>query len=156
MELKLKGGASLKPPLKDCLRDAVPFALHLLASLSGPPPTFSSCKHFSLLSTSFYSKGMFIFLTGGRRHVTASPEKKKKKKRLLTIRTDVGCLWTKLLIKPSTRFGHWLTPDESEQERKEMEGNTGGKKSVPLFPKAMKRDFDFLKKRNRFHLLSSF
>lgn len=100
---------------------------------------FSSRKHFSLLSTSFHSKGVFVFLTGGRRHVMASWKKKKNAS------TPLGqmskCLWTILLIKPSMRFWSFdgLQMSVSRKEKRGRETHWRKNKSVPLFPKAMKR-----------------
>lgn len=149
MALKFKTRASLKLPKDVWLRDIAPSALHPLASSKVPPLTslfFFTQTHFSPLSTSFYSKGMFVFLTGGRTHVTATEKKKKKASSPLGRMSGAfeQFCWSNL----QWGFGHWRTPYESEQEWKERKGNTGEKrkKSVPLFPKAMKRDFDFLEK----------
>lgn len=119
--------------------------LHIL-----PPPPRSLLSHlyFSSRKHTFFSP-FNIFLQ--QRHVCFSDrwqEAHDGKKSLFTIRTDVRCLWTILLIKSSTRF--WSLTDSRWEwaGKKRVEGKHREKKkrSVPLFPTAMKRDFDFQEK----------
>lgn len=108
----------------------------LTRSLSLSHLYFSLRKNtnFYPLSTSFYSKGMFVFLTVGRRHVMAS----EKKRSILTIRTDAGAFEQYCWSNPPWGFGHWRTPDESEQERKQRKENTEGNKMCHYFLKQWK------------------
>lgn len=158
MALKFKSGASFKPPpTMSERRNSFSFASVCLFEWPS--------SHISIFFMQTFFSSFKIFLQ--QRHVCfpdrwqeacdGISEKRKASPPLgqMSAAFEQNC-WSNL----PWGFGHWLTPDESEQERKEREGKYRGNKSVPLFPKAMKRDFD-LKKINKkikiwFHLLSSF
>lgn len=142
MLFKFKTGASLKLPKDVCL---VPWETLFVQLCIFLPLPRSSC--IFLYANTFFiffehlctAKACLFFwqVVGGMwQHMNKS---------LFTIRTDVGCLWTILLIKLSMMF--WsLTDSIWEWAAKTREEGRHREKSVPQFPKAMKRDFDFIEK----------
>lgn len=124
MALKFKTGASLNSP-----NSSFSFASSRL--FQGPSLShlyFSSRKHiFLFFQHLFRAKACLFFwqVAGGMwQHL--------KKKSLLTIRTDVGCLWTIPLIKPSMRF--WPLTDSRWEwaGNKREEGKHRGKKCATI------------------------
>lgn len=78
-----------------------------------------------------------------------------KKKSLPTIRTDVGCLWTKLLIKPSMRF--WsLTDSRWEWAGKKREGGeTQGEKKCATLSQSDEKGLWLFFEKKKYGFISS-
>lgn len=150
MLFKFKTGVSLKLPKDLVLWETLFLQLCIFLPLPRSSCIFLYANTFFIFFEHLCTAKACLFLwqvAGGMWQHT--------NKSLFTIRTDVGCLWTVLLIKLSMMFRSLTDSIWEWAANTREEGRHREKKCYTIFPKQRKGTL-WEKKKIRFHLKGSF